>query len=176
VATRMTVTGSRDFVRMAAAFHEAGDKDLKRELDRGCREAGQVLVAAVKARTDEFIPAGFEARWRQSMQAKVEVRLRQSRRAEAVFWAMGKKERRDIKAINAGRLKAPVRGRTRRIKDGSKSPHQDRIRGGLYYNPWHTHAIRPGLVDVPGADAMPDAVRKLDDALGRVATKIERRG
>jgi hypothetical protein len=173
---RMTATGIQDFARMAHRFNEAGDKDLKKELDRGCREAGEVLVAAVRKNTDKYIPQGFEARWRQAMRSRVEVRLVQRRQASAVFWAMGKKERRDIRAINAGKLKAPVHGRTRKIKDGSKTKHPERIHGGLYYNPWHTHTIRPGLVDEPAAEAMPQAIGKLDAALGRVVTKIEGRG
>jgi hypothetical protein len=175
VTVRITASGSQDFARLAHAFNEAGEKDLKKELDRGCREAGEVLIAAVRKNTDKYIPKHFEDEWRRSMRARVEVKLLQSRKASAVFWADGKTERRDIEAINAGRLKAPVHGRTRLITDGRRVKHPERIRGNLYFNPWHTQQIRPGLVDEPGAEAMPEAVGKLDNALTRVITKIESR-
>ena len=175
MTVRITATGRAGFARLAHALHEAGEKDLKKELDQGCREAGQVLVAAVRANTDKYIPQRFEDPWRRAMRSRIEIKVVQARKAAAVFWAVGKKERRDIKAINAGTLKAPVHGRTRPITDGRRVKHPARIRGGVYFNPWHTQRIRPGLVDEPGAEAMPEAVGKLDDALARVITKIESR-
>lgn len=165
---RINVTGAKDLYKFAHALNEAGEKGLKRELDKASREAGKVLVAEVEKSMTQYIPKNFERRWDQAFDTKVEVRLVASRRITIVFWAMGKRERRDIRAINAGNLKHPVYGRYRRLKDGT-----------LKANPWVSsppQKIRAGLVDEPFRRASPAAVQKLDDAVKRVFDKIERTG
>lgn len=162
---RIQVTGAGDLYRLAHALNEAGDKSLKRELDKGSREAGKVLADEVQQHTKDYIPQGFEARWDQYFETKTEVRLVQSRRISVVFWARGKRERRDIRAINAGRLRHPVYGRNRRLKDGT-----------LRANPWVEQKIRAGLVDEPARRAMPRAIKKIDDAVARVVAKIDKAG
>lgn len=163
---RVQVTGQRDLFRLAHNLNAAGQKGLKRELDKASREAGRVIADEVKDHTKDYIPANFERRWDTSFVAEVEVRLVQSRRITVVFYGRGKKQRRDIKAINAGNLKHPVYGRFRRLKDGT-----------LKANPWVStppQRIRPGLVDEPARRAMPRAVKKIEDAVSRVVQQIER--
>ena len=162
---RIHVAGAKDLYKFAHALHEAGQKNLKRELDKASREAGKVIVDEVESSMTQYIPANFEKRWDQAFDTKVEVRLVASRRITIVFWATGKRERRDIKAINAGRLRHPVHGRNRRLKSGE-----------LMANPWVMQTIRPGLVDEPFRRATPKAVEKIDDAVKRVFNKIERTG
>jgi hypothetical protein len=162
---RINVTGAKDLYRFANALHEAGKADLKRQLDRASRAAGKVIVDEVEKSMNQYIPANFERRWDQAFDTKVEVRLVASRRITVVFWATGKRERRDIKAINAGRLRHPVYGRNRRLKSGE-----------LMANPWVMQTIRAGLVDEPFRRATPAAVKKIDDAVKRVFDKIERSG
>ena len=162
------VSGERDFVRLAHALNEAGDKGLKRELDKGSRQAGDVIADAVKNRPEVYIPRTFEAEWRRTMKTKVDVRLIQQRRISIRVWADGKATRRDIVSINKGDLAHPVYGRYRRLRDGS------RMR-----NPWVARPgqpIRPGLVDEPAARAMPQAIKKIEDAVDRVVRQIERNG
>lgn len=168
-------TSSADAYRMAARLGAAG-KNLKRQLDRAGREAASVMIGAITdpASTAKYIPENFELRLQGSLQSKTEVRLAQARTVTVIIWAMGKRYKRHLPAMNEGRLRRPVYGRTRRIKDGSKSPHQDRIRGGLYYNPWTEQRIRPGLIDDPKNAAIPKAVQKYRDAARRVKEQIER--
>lgn len=162
---RIKVTGASDLYRFATALNDAGKTGLKRELDRASRDAGKVLVDEVEGSLNDYIPQQFERRWDQAFQAKTEVRLVASRRITVVFWATGKRQRRDIKAINAGNLRHPVYSRMRRLKDGTLKP-----------NPWVLQRIRPGLVDEPVKAAAPRAIKKLDDAVKRVAAKIEKAG
>lgn len=158
---RVQVSGQKDLFRLAHNLHAAGQKGLKRELDKASRQAGKVIEDEVKAHTREYIPQGFEQRFDVALATKTEVRLVASRRITIVFWAMGKRQRRDIKAMNAGRLRHPVYGRFRRLKDGT-----------LQANPWVLQTIRPGLVDVPAKRAMPRAIKKIEDAVGRVTQEI----
>lgn len=162
---RVQVTGQKDLFRLAHNLHEAGQKGLKRELDKASRQAGDVIAKEVRDHTKDYIPANFERRWDTAFEAKVEVRLVASRRITVVFYARGKAQRRDIKAINAGRLRHPVYGRFRRLKDGTRKA-----------NPWVVQAIRPGLVDEPATRAMPKARKKIEDAIDRVSQQIVRNG
>lgn len=162
------VSGGQDFFRLAHALNEAADKGLKRELDKGSRQAGDVIAAAVKRTTRAYIPRGLENDWDRTMKTKVDVRIIQQRRISVRVWADGKATRRDIVKINKGDLAHPVYGRFRRLRDGS------RMR-----NPWVSRPgqpIRPGLVDEPAARAMPQAIKKIEDAVDRVVRQIERNG
>jgi len=162
---RIEVRGAADCFRLAHALNEAGQRGLKRELDKGSRQAGQVIADAVlaPASLNQYIPQNFERRFGLAVNAKVEVRLVQSRRITVVVYATGKRERRDIRAMNRGVLRHPVYGRMRRLKDGT-----------LQANPWVVQAIRPGLVDEPARAAMPKAVEKIENAVTRVVDKIGR--
>lgn len=159
-------SGQQDLFRLAHALNTAADKGLKRELDQGSRQAGNVIAAAVQDHTEVYIPRAFEAEWRRTMKTKVDVRLIQQRRISVRVWADGKATRRDIVSINKGDLAHPVYGRFRRLRDGS------RMR-----NPWVARPgqpIRPGLVDEPAARVMPQAIQKIEDAVNRVTKQIER--
>jgi hypothetical protein len=158
---RVQVTGQRDLYRLAHNLHTAGQKGLKRELDKASRKAGQVIAKEVKDHTKDYIPANFKRRWDTSFEADVEVRLIAGRRITVVFYARGKTVRRDIRAINAGRLRHPVFGRNRRLKNGT-----------LQANPWVMQTIRPGLVDEPARRAMPKARKQIEDAIDRVSQQI----
>lgn len=167
---RFQVGGAKDCYRLAHALHEAGHKDLKRELDKASREAGNVIADAVLDKTslDQYIPKDFEAEFGRSVDAKVEVRLLASRRISVVVYATGKTQRRDIVRMNAGKLRHPVFGRTRRLR-------RHWVHGATTLNnQWVEQTIRPGLVDEPARAAMPKAVEKIEDAVKRVVDKIGR--
>lgn len=166
---RFEVKGAQDAARLAGALKDAARTDLKRELDKGSREAGNVIAAAVADPNSlhRYIPQEFERTFDQAIKAKVEVRLTQSRRVTVVVWAEGKSQRRDIQAMNTGELRHPVFSRSRRLR--RHAIHK----ATSMANPWVEQRIRPGLVDEPAAEAMPKAIKKLDDAVGRVVAKIE---
>jgi len=160
---RVNVTGAADARRVAAGFGAAA-KAIKREYDRASREAGDIISTEVKAHNAEYIPMHFEMRWGQSFHAKTEIKTSgQVRHVSVVFYAIGKRNRRRIVQINQGRLRHPVHGRNRRLKDGS-----------LQANPWVEQRIRPGLVDEPAQRAMPRAVAKFAEATRRFVNEIGR--
>ncbi len=161
----ISLTGQRDLYRWAHQLHAAGHGGLKRELDRASRKAGGIVEAAVREDPERYIPAGYEARFRQNLETKTEVRLLRERRITVVVGARGKVGRRHDKQMNEGNLRHPVYGRNRRLKDGT-----------LQANPWVTQRIKPGLVDEPGMCAMPAAKQQINDALGRVAAKLGKAG
>jgi hypothetical protein len=158
---RFQVSGQKDLYRLAHNLHEAGQKNLKRQLDKASRQAGNEIAREVQQHTKDYIPANFEHRFDTAFVAEVEVRLVASRRITVVFYARGKTVRRDIRAINAGRLRHPVFGRNRRLKNGT-----------LQANPWVMQTIRPGLVDEPARRAMPKARKQIEDAIDRVSQQI----
>lgn len=157
----MRLTGQQGFYRLAHNLHAAGKTGLKRELDKASRKAGQEVEREVRAHTRDYIPQKFESPFELALDTRIEVKLVQQRRISVVFWAMGKRKRRDIRRINEGILRHPVYGRTRRLKDGS-----------LMVNPWVTQRIRPGLVSEPAKRAMPRALKHIEDAVARVVKQI----
>jgi hypothetical protein len=165
---RFQVSGQKDLYRLAHNLHEAGQKNLKRQLDKASRQAGNEIAREVQQHTKDYIPANFERRFDTAFVTEVQVRLVASRRITIVFSGRGKsgERNRDIKAMNSGNLKHPVFGRYRRLKDGS-----------LMKNPWVSkppQKIRPGLVDEPAQRATPRARKKIEDAIDRVSQQIER--
>lgn len=164
----------------AARYRAAGQHGLVRQLDRGSREAGQVIADEIAASTDTYIPRGFQERFRQNLDLRTQVRLARERRITVLVGARGKAgHRRHVKEMNEGKLRAPVHGRRRRLTAGGKyvpAAHQSRIEGDYYVNPWRTHRIRPGLADEPAARVMPQAKQKISDAMARTAAKLGKAG
>jgi hypothetical protein len=160
---KVQVSGQKDLYRLAHNLHAAGQKGLKRELDKASRQAGQVIAKEVKDHTKDYIPANFERRFDTAFETEVQVRLIAGRRITIVFYARGKTVNRDIRAMNAGNLRHPVFGRNRRLKSGA-----------LQANPWVLQRIRPGLVDEPAERAVPAARKKIEDAIDRVSQQIEK--
>ena len=152
----VAVKGQLDLYRLAAAFRDAGRRDLGRKLDKGVRNAAKVIEKAVTARssTDRHMPKGYERTFSGALKAKHEVRLLRGRRVTLTFFATGKKEMRDLEAMEQGRLRHPVFGRYRRLKDG-----------GRMANPWVTQRIRPRVIEEPAMRAQAEAVRTLDKAV-----------
>lgn len=176
-----SVSGAADLFRVAAALTAEGNRGLRKELDRGCDEAAEVIVDEVRQSLDKHLPTGYTDDFRAGFRTRVEKRLSASRRLTLVFWSGGRlvRNRRDIVRINAGTLRKPVRGRTRRLRAGGRYMRPEnapRVRGGVYVNPWAEQKVKPGLVDVPFRRAEKPAVQKVDDAVRRVAERIEKAG
>lgn len=176
----INVSGAADLHRFAKALTAAGERGLRRELDKSSRQAAQEFVAEVEGSLGQYLPSsnGYERDFRTGFQTRTELRVVSHRRISVVFWSIGKlsRNRRDIRRLNAGTLRAPVHGRTRRLRSGVHVKDTSRIKGDQYVNPWVGHRIRPALVDEPFERAGPAAIRKLDEGVQRVAAKIEKEG
>jgi hypothetical protein len=166
---RVHASGALDAVRLAYVVNEAADKGLKRELDRGSRDAVKTIVDEVRENPRPYIPQGFEEEFIASLQHRASVRLLQQRTIEAVFWAMGRGgHRRKIDVMDEGILRHPVFGRTRPL-----TRHWIH-KATTMVNPWVDQPIRPGVITEPGRASLVPASRKLDDAVARVVEKINR--
>ena len=162
---RVDVSGSRDLARFAHALHQAGKTDLSAELNRGLRAAGKDVITEVRRHTDDYMPAGYEKTFTGSLKLETQVQLIKNNRVSVVGFGLGRSRRRDAVRLDEGELRHPVYGRRRRLKSGRNKA-----------NPWAVQRIRPGWFSEPAMRALPQVRRQIDDAVGRVAAKIERAG
>lgn len=157
----VAVKGQLDLYKLAAAFRDAGRRDLGRKLDKGIRGAAKVIERHVRRSTDDYMPKGYERTFAGALKAKHEVRLLRGRRVSISFFATGKRRQRDLEAMEQGRLRHPVFGRTRRLRGG-----------GRMANPWVTQRIRPRVIEEPAMRAQPEAVRTLDKAVSELTAAL----
>lgn len=161
----VTVSGDASFKRFAVACDKASGPGFERHMDRGLREAGEDLGHAVRATTDIFMPSGYEDLFRSRLMSKVEILHGARRGMRLTMYARGKVTRREVERLEQGMLRHPVFGRTRRLKSGL-----------LMKNPWSAQKIRSGFFSTPIKYATPQAIKRLDAALGRVLDQIGRAG
>jgi hypothetical protein len=159
---QIQVSGSRDLFSFATALR-AGSKALGTELDRGLRQAAQIVAVEVLDDPHAQMPSGYRDDFTRSLVVKPEVRLVSSHRISVVGRGVSRAKGRDVQALNRGVLRKPVFGRYRTLKSGSAKR-----------NPWAAQRIRPGWWDDPVDRARPAALRAIDAAVARVVKKIER--
>lgn len=149
--------------RLAAAFH-AGSKSVVREIRVGFQSAVGPLDEAFKASAVAHFPSGYDDEFVASAQTRAQIRASGSSvRVRVTFWATGAGGNdRDVVALNAGRLKHPVHGRTRRT----------RLRG-FTLNPWVTQAIPPMFGDRAVDAVRPRVDAEMDKVLDRVEATLE---
>lgn len=149
--------------RIAAAFR-AGGKSVVREIRSGFQSAVGPLDEAFKASAVAHFPSGYEEEFVASARTDAAIRSSGSSvRVRVTFSAVGGGGNdRDVVALNAGRLKHPVWGRTRRT----------RLRG-FVLNPWVTQAIPPMFGDRAVDAVRPRVDAEMDAVLDRVEKTIE---
>lgn len=125
-------TGAAELRHVARLVEKIRVRDLKVELSRAQREAFRPLQPAIKAEA-ATLPSGYAPTMIRAV--KVSVR-RRGLETFAVVYARGKRELRDVAAVNRGTLRHPLfRNR----------------------NHWFTTRVRPGFVERP--------VRRLGEAI-----------
>lgn len=165
----ITVSGSRDFERFSAAMAKAARVDFDREMDRGLREAGEDIAAAVRRDTELYMPSGYEQLFAARLLTKVE-KAQKFRGITVIAYAKGRSGRRDVERLNEGQLRHPVFGRTRPLPaQGRFAKKRENLKNGVYVNPWSVTKIRPGFFSVPVKLEGRKAVkRRGDQAIGRL--------
>lgn len=153
----------RDLFSLATALREAGNGGLSRELDTGIRLAARDVIREIERTTDDYMPSGYERAFASSLKLTPQIRLVSSHRATIVGVGVSRAKGRDVEKLNAGVLRKPVFGRSRRLKNG-----------GSYRNPWESQRIRVGWFSEPFERARPAALKQIEAAWNRVADKIER--
>ena len=162
------VLGAANLHKVAAQIRAEGRKDLAREMSAALTKATEPIRRAIRASADQTMPreGGYQAAFDKSL------RFRNSRRNQAnqatvnlTTYADGSSERRDIKALEAGRLRHPVFGRSR----------PGRRKGERVANPWAITSILAGFhkrgTDGAIDEAEQELVKVVDDLAERLAGK-----
>jgi hypothetical protein len=148
----------------ARALRAAGDTGLRKEMLRALRDATHPLAAAIREEIPGSMPSAYAAVLLRS--TRVTTKTKATGWPSVTVTALGKgaKEERDLRAVNAGRLRHPVFGRSRPGKRrGERTP-----------SPWVLQAVRGGFFD-RAVDTHAGTVRDaVGDALDRIADQIAR--
>lgn len=164
---RIEVGGADALRDLARKLHSA-DRQLTQELHRGLRAAARDVGDAIEARSDDYMPAGYEKIFKASLHFKTEVRLAYDQRITVVVSAKGAQGHdRQVRQLEAGEFRAPNWGRWRKRRGINRGRHKLR-------NKWHTQRVRPHFATEPAQAAAPKVRDRIDAAVGRVIAKIER--
>lgn len=165
---QVTVSGAGDFHRLARALHQAARKDLAQELDRGLRKSTGDMAAAITAKSDDYMPQGYERVFKAALYYKTEVRNTFDHRITLVVKARGEKGHdRQVEDLERGKLRAPNWGRHRARRGINRGRHKLR-------NQWHTQRVRAHFATEPAEGARPAVIANIDAAMARVVDKIEK--
>lgn len=156
------ITGAQQLREVAAHIRNTGDKGLGRQFSKALERAVEPVKKSIAESAERTMPSGYAPTLARSMKHRRSTRS-DARRATVVLatYADGKKERRDVPAMNAGRLAHPVFGRTRET------------RAGLIPNPWVRQRIRAGFhergTEKAGDEAEKQILIVVDDFVQRLA-------
>ena len=152
---RLDVYTDAELRRLAFMLRKADAKDLREELRKGQREAFRPLQKKVKENAAAMLPkrGGYNAVMARAVKVTVLTKLQGDISVVAHVYASGRKEHRDVAAVNAGRLRHPLFGRRRH---------------------WFTTTVAPRFVH-RAVDELPDEVLdKSAEAAERVLEAIAR--
>lgn len=153
----MRIEGSAQLRKAAAEFRKAEKVDMRRELRKAVKATFVGLEPAVKKSAAASLPkaGGYAVIMSRAVKVTVKVRTTGDVGATARIHARGRAELRDVRSINAGRLRHPVFGNRKN---------------------WTTTNVRPGFVDRPVDDIPDKALRETADAVDRVIRDLARLG
>lgn len=165
----VTISGSAQLRAIADQIRATGDRGLGREMATALQRAAEPVKNATREEYASGLPSegGYAATFTKSMRWRTTTRA-QARTASfrLLLFSDGSHERRDIGALEGGRLRHPVYGRSRRIKRGPRA-------GTAQGNPWAVTTIKGGYFRRGTNRAADDAEREmgkvLDDFTQRLA-------
>ncbi|BCJ45314.1 hypothetical protein GCM10010168_85830 [Actinoplanes ianthinogenes] len=160
----LKIRGDRRLREVAAQIKAIGDKGLGREMAAGLRKATEPIKKGIRTSAEQTMPAsgGYSALLSKSLRWRVNVRPG-ARIANVTLTttADGTKEKRDLGRLEAGELRHPVWGRSRKLKSGKRKS-----------NPWATTTIRAGF-HKRGTDKAADVAEKeMAEVLDGLAAKL----
>lgn len=115
------------------------------------------------------MPSGYAPVLARSLRFRTQVRASHST-ARVLFrvYGDGRREQRDVAALNKGTLRHPVFGRTRPLKRHAKH------RATSKANPWVPQKVRKGFVDRPADRLTPEVARQMQAVVDWVGDQIAR--
>jgi hypothetical protein len=139
----------------ARDLRKAASRSLTREIRGAVVDSVKPLQPMLVVSASGYMPRGYGPTLAADMRMKTTTVLAVSRgvRVSVTIFARGKKELRDVAALNRGMLRHPLFGN----------------RGH-----WYAQRVKSGFVDDPVARLRPMIVKKVDDAASRVAVEVEK--
>jgi len=131
------ILGADQLKRLAAHVRATDAKGLGKEMGAGLRRAAKPIQRSIRQEYTK-LPArgGYVAAWSKSLRFRTNLRTAGRQASFRVLtFADGTHERRDIDAVEAGRLRHPVYGRTRAGRSGRRTSNPwavTRIAGGYH--------------------------------------------
>jgi hypothetical protein len=158
------VRGAVQLRDVARAIRTAERADLRKEMLRALRTATKPLATAIREGIPASVPSGYAAVLLPATRVTTKTKTSGWPAVTVTAMAKGRKDERDLRAVNAGKLRHPVFGRIRRTR---------RTPGGKSM-PWVLQRVPGGFFDraVEGhADDVRDAI---GEALDVIAEQIAR--
>jgi hypothetical protein len=165
VGIDVSITGAAALRRVAAQVRASGDKGLGREMSRGLQRAAKPVQAAIRREYLKLpVAGGYAGVFSKSVRFRTAVRTgARTASFRLLTYADGAHQRRDIDAVEAGRLRHPVYGRTRAGRAGRRTS-----------NPWAVQAIAGGYhrrgTDSAADEAESEMAKVLDDLSSRLTS------
>lgn len=167
MALDVQILGSAELKRLAAQIRARGDKGLGREMGDGLKRAAEPVQRSIRT---EFatLPrkGGYSGVFSKSLRFRTSLRgaARQASFRLLTF-ADGSHERRDIKAVEAGRLRHPVFGRSGKITKGVRA-------GTIYPKPWAVTKVKGGYHRRGTDHAADEAEKEMSKVLDEFASRL----
>ena len=158
------IEGAATLHKVAARIRAEGKKDLAREMGNALSRAADPVKTSIRSEAERTMPkhGGYAAVFSKSLKFRLERRNgAQQATAQLITYASGASERRDIVALNRGKLRHPVFGRGRRLSNGS---HRT--------NPWAVTSIRAGFHKRGTDHAMGEAQKQLSKVVHDFAERL----
>lgn len=161
MGVQIRIGGIGELTRLAAHIRAEGDKGLGREFGRALDKVVEPVKKAINASAEQTMPSGYRGELTRSLRHRRSMRTSaREARLRLATYADGEKQRRDLPALEAGRLRHPVFGRVRRTRKGAKA------------NPWAVTRIRAGFHERATRNAADEAEKQalavVDEFAGRL--------
>lgn len=158
------VSGGAKLAVVAQHYRAVGDRGLGRQMSKALTDVTKPLQRDIRDEADRTMPVrgGYRATVARSLRFRTSVSTAaRSASVRLITYADGKSERRDVVALDAGRLRHPVFGRSGR-------------RGGRRVaRPWATTSIRAGFYARPTRDAGDKVARQMHGVLDALYTELK---
>ncbi len=165
MALEVRVEGAATLHRVAAQIRAEGRKSLAREMSTALSRATEPVKKAIRESAAETMPreGGYQAAFDSSLRFRSSRRNSDSQASVSLStYAEGSEERRDIRALEAGKLRHPVHGRSRPgPRKGERIP-----------NPWSVTSIRPGFWKRGTDKALDAAQHELENVINDFAKRL----
>lgn len=165
MAIEVRVQGAASIHRLAAHMRAEGRKDLTRQMGRALSQAAEPVKRSIRASAEQVMPraGGYRGTFLESMKFRTQQRgSGDSASLSLVTYADGTGQRRDIRALEGGKLRHPIYGRSR----------PGRHKGQRHTNPWSVTSIRAGFHRRGTDGAMDEVEKQLDEVVKEYAQRL----